>query len=76
MSLSRVPCEDPEPHGHCVSPIAYRDDGEGPVRVVAEGGDEAVVHPELVAVETDMVKKLGPRLRRLALVAPTWEHAT
>ena len=76
MSLSRVPCEDPEPHGHCVSPIAYRDDGEGPVRVVAEGGDEAVVHPELVAVGTDMVKKLGPRLRRLALVAPTRDHAT
>ena len=62
MSLSRVPCEDPEPHGHCVSPIAYRDDGEGPVRVVAEGGDEAVVHPELVAEN----RKVGTRLRELA----------
>ena len=58
------------------NPVAYRDDGERPVGVVAEGGDEAVVHPELVAVGTDMVKKLGPRLRRLALVAPTRDHAT
>ena len=30
--------------------FAYRDDGERPVGVVAEGGDEAVVHAELVAV--------------------------
>ena len=41
------------------NPVAHRDNGERSVGVVAEGGDEAVVHPELVAVGTDMVKKLG-----------------
>ena len=43
--------------GRCVAPMTcfsaffYRDDGEGAVAVVAEGGDEAVVHAEPVAVE-------------------------
>ena len=42
--------------------VLYRDDIERPIRIVSEGGHEAVVHAQLVAAWGWMAEKVSSRL--------------